>query len=133
MRVLAASERTMTLLFYGVLTGAIVFGVTLPWVWGDRPPTLLETFLFLCLGVLGVLGHYLYTSAYRYAPASSLAPMNYLQLLWAALLGWMTFGHVPDHMSVLGMAVIAASGVAIALNARPREGRKFPNRWRRIR
>jgi drug/metabolite transporter (DMT)-like permease len=45
--------------------------------------------------------------------------MNYLQLLWAGLLGWLVFGHVPDPVSILGMCVVAASGVMIAFKSRP--------------
>jgi drug/metabolite transporter (DMT)-like permease len=119
-RLLAASERTIALLFYSVLVGAILFGISLPWVWSGRAPSGLELAAFVSLGVLGVVGHFLYTAAYRHASASALAPMNYLQLVWAGLLGWFAFGHVPDPLSALGMAIIAASGVAIALASRRR-------------
>lgn len=70
-RLLAASERTIALLFYSALVGAILFGITLPWVWG-RPPGTLELLAFGGLGIMGVLGHYLYTAAYRHASASTL-------------------------------------------------------------
>jgi drug/metabolite transporter (DMT)-like permease len=43
--------------------------------------------------------------------------MTYLQLLWAGLLGWIVFGHVPDGLSVVGMCVVAASGLAMALKS----------------
>jgi drug/metabolite transporter (DMT)-like permease len=117
-RSLAASERTIALLFYSVLVGAIFFGITLPWVWNGRVPRPLELMAFVALGILGVLGHFLYTAAYRHALASALAPMNYLQLVWAGLLGWLAFGHVPDPLSGLGMGIIAMSGLAIALHSR---------------
>ena len=51
-------------------------------------------------------------------PASLLAPANYAQLLWAALLGWLVFGHIPDEWGLTGMAVIAGSGVFAALGTR---------------
>jgi drug/metabolite transporter (DMT)-like permease len=118
-RVLVSTERTVALLFYTALIGAIGFGIFLPWFWTRETPTLLEVLLFLSLGICGGLGHFLYTAAYRHAPASLLAPMNYLQLLWAGLLGWLVFGHVPDPLSILGMCVVAASGVMIAFKSRP--------------
>lgn len=117
-RVLASSERTIALLFYTAMVGAIVFGLALPWFWGGPAPGVGTVALFLSLGVYGGLGHFLFTAAYRHAPASMLAPMSYLQLLWAGLLGWLVFGHVPDALSLAGMAVIAASGLAIALKSR---------------
>ena len=117
-RTLADSERTLALLFYTALTGAILFGLTLPWFWEGRLPGAFEVLLFLSLGVYGGLGHFLFTAAYRHAPASILAPMTYFQLVWAGLLGFVVFGHVPDRLSLIGMAVIAASGLVIALKPR---------------
>jgi drug/metabolite transporter (DMT)-like permease len=120
-RTLAATERTLALLFYTALVGAVVLGLALPWFWGGPRPGTFELLLFLSLGVYGGLGHYLFTAAYRHAPASVLAPITYIQLLWAGLLGWLIFGHVPDRLSLAGMLVIAASGLAIALKSRPPE------------
>lgn len=117
-RVLATSERTIALLFYTALIGALGFGLLLPWFLEGAAPSRLETLLFVSMGVTGGLGHYLFTAAYRHAPASLLAPLNYLQLLWAGLLGWLVFDHVPDPLSLLGMAVVAASGVMIAFKSR---------------
>lgn len=117
-RTLAASERTLALLFYSAAIGAMLFGATLPWFWAARVPTLLEGSLLTALGALGGLGHYLFTAAFRHAPASILAPMTYLQLLWAALLGWLVFHHAPDVVSVLGMLIVGASGVMVALRSR---------------
>ena len=117
-RILVATERTIALLFYTALAGAILFSLALPWFWDGRAPTLFEALLFFSLGVYGGLGHFLFTAAYRYAPASLLAPMNYLQLLWAGLLGWLLFGHVPDEISLVGMLIVAASGVLVALKTR---------------
>ena len=117
-RVLARSERTLALLFYSALVGAICFGITLPWFWFGQVPSPLELGLFLSLGVTAGLGHYLFTAAYRYAEASLLAPMTYMHLLWAGLLGWLAFGHVPAGLTMLGMGIIAAAGVLIALRSR---------------
>ncbi|HEY0131432.1 MAG TPA: DMT family transporter [Allosphingosinicella sp.] len=120
-RLLASTERTLALLFYTALIGAIGFGIAAPFFWGGPAPDAFRILLFLSLGVYGGLGHFLFTAAYRHAPASILAPMTYFQLVWAALLGWLVFGHVPDGASAAGMAVIAASGLAIALKPRDPE------------
>lgn len=117
-RVLITTERTIAMLFHTTLVGSICFGLAAPWFLSGAPPTLMQTLLFLSMGVTGGIGHYLFTAAYRHAPASQLAPVNYLQLLWAGLLGWIVFGHVPDGVTVIGMGVIAASGMLIALKAR---------------
>jgi drug/metabolite transporter (DMT)-like permease len=117
-RLLASTEKAITLLFYTALIGSIVFGIALPWFWENELPSQLELILLISMGVTGGLGHYLFTLAYRHAPASILAPLTYIQLLWAGLLGWIIFDTIPDGMSLLGMSVIAAAGLLIAFKSR---------------
>lgn len=117
-RSLARTERAVAMLFYTAVAGTVAFGILLPWTLDGERPSLLAAALFVSTGALGGLGHYLFTLAYREAPASMLAPLNYVQLLWAGLLGWLVFHHVPDAVTVGGMVVVAASGALIALNAR---------------
>lgn len=117
-RLLASTEKAITLLFYTALIGSIIFGIALPWFWENEAPSRVEVILLLSMGASGGLGHYLFTLAYRHAPASMLAPMSYLQLIWAGLLGWIVFGTIPDSMSLIGMAIVAASGLIIAFTSR---------------
>lgn len=119
-RVLARTERTIAMLFYTALIGAIAFGILLPWTFYGIAPTPLQVVLFISLGVSAWLGHYLFTQSYRYAPAAMLAPMNYLHLAWAAFLGWLVFGHAPDAIALGGIALVAAGGVVSATMARRR-------------
>ncbi len=116
-RVLAKTENTIPLLFYTALVGSICFGIVLPWYWEGESPSLLIVLLFISIGASGGMGHYLYTQAFRYAPASMLAPMNYLQLVWAAILGWLIFDHIPDTVGIVGMGIVAVSGGLIALKS----------------
>jgi drug/metabolite transporter (DMT)-like permease len=116
-RFLASTEKAITLLFYTAMVGSIVFGIALPWFWENKSPSHLELALFLGMGITGGLGHYLFTLAYRFAPASILAPATYLQLLWAGLLGWLVFDTLPDALGMAGMAVIAVSGLMIAFRS----------------
>ena len=117
-RVLARTEETIPLLFYTALFGSVLYGAFLPWSWHGPAPSTTDILLFLSMGITGGLGHYLYTAAYRQASASLLAPMNYLQLLWAGLLGWLVFSHVPGTLSIIGMCIITASGAMVALKSR---------------
>ncbi len=117
-RVLTASESTTALLFYSALVGTILYGIAAPWFVGGPQPGLFDTMLLISVGAYGGLGHFLFTAAYRHAPASILAPANYAQLLWSALLGWLVFSHVPDQWALTGMAVIAGSGIIAALGTR---------------
>jgi drug/metabolite transporter (DMT)-like permease len=117
-RVLISTEKTVTMLFYTALVGSIIFGIALLWFWENKTPSTLELALFLFMGCVGGLGHYFFTLAYRHASASLLAPVTYLQLLWAGLLGWLIFDTAPDGLSIVGMTIVAGSGIMIALKSR---------------
>jgi drug/metabolite transporter (DMT)-like permease len=117
-RQLSASESTLTMLFYTALVGSVVMTAALPWFWGGPVPTPLQALMIASLGIYGGAGHFLLIRAFRRAPASVLSPFLYVQLIWATLLGWLVFDHLPDMWSVAGMIVIAASGLAVALAER---------------
>ncbi len=117
-RLLAPTETTVALLFYTTLMGTVVFGLTLPWAWYGIKPTTLQILLFISTGITGGIGHYLFTAAYRYAPATVIAPITYIQLLWAGLFGWLVFGDLPSVWSLLGMGLVILSGLMMMLKAR---------------
>ena len=82
----------------------------------------IDAVLIASLGLYGGTGHLMLTRAFRYAPASFLSPFLYVQLIWAMLLGWLFFGHLPDLLSLAGMAVIVGSSLSIAYAERLRRG-----------
>ncbi|MNT91204.1 EamA-like transporter family protein [compost metagenome] len=51
--------------------------------------------------------------AYRAAPASVLAPLQYLEIVSATIFGWLVFGHLPDALKWLGISIIIGSGLYI--------------------
>ena len=114
-RGLAKTENTLGLLFYSALVGTIFFGAMLPWNLPQAVPGPLDMVLLLALGALAMLGHLLFTAAYREAPVSLLTPVNYMHLAWAAVLGWLVFDHVPDAISIVGIALVAVAGAGNAL------------------
>jgi drug/metabolite transporter (DMT)-like permease len=113
-RALARTETTEAMLFYSALTGLVVFGAWFAATPNDFAPTPKDFGLMLLLGALATAGHFLFTAAYREAPASLLAPVNYLHLVWAGMLGYLVFDHLPDGWALLGMAAITLSGIATA-------------------
>lgn len=117
-RVLAKTETTMALMFHTALVGTVLFVA----IAVARPPQSLPSAMdFALMGALGALatgGHLLFTSAYREAPASTLAPVNYLHIAFATILGWAVFTQVPDALGFVGMAAIALAGLAAAWHAR---------------
>ena len=117
-RLLASTESAMAMLFHTALVGAVLFGLYLPWSLHGPMPGTLDMSLFVLIGLAATLGHFLFTTAFRHAPASFLAPFNYMHLFWAGIVGWLVFDHVPGTLTLVGMALVAAAGVAAALAPR---------------
>lgn len=122
-RQLSPTEDTVTMVFYTALVGTVAMSLALPWIWGGPTPTALDAAMIASLGIYGGTGHFLLIGAYRHATASTLAPLGYVQLIWATLLGWLVYDALPDTTTVAGMAVIAAAGVVLAWHARPGQAR----------
>ena len=117
-RRVAVDDPMTTLVWSGGL-GTVVLSVMMPVLLPQALPALreLEPMHWLVLfstGLWGALGHLLQITAYRYAPASLLAPFIYLQIVAAASLGWLVWGQFPDAVSWVGIAVICGSGASLA-------------------
>lgn len=110
-RHLSRTEPPVTIVFWLFVLTSTYSGVTLPWTW--QSPTLTDWGLFILTGVVGGGGQLCLTKAFSLAPAGSVSPFNYTQVLWAALFGWILWDHVPADHVVLGAAVVAASGLYI--------------------
>ena len=108
-------EDVHTTLFYSALVGTVALTVALPWGIDQVKFTLSDGGLLLLLGLLAGLGHWFLIAAYFLAPASLLTPFTYVQMLWAVIYGYVIFGQLPDRWSVLGIVVIVASGVFLAI------------------
>ena len=117
-RQLSRTESSMTMLFYTALGGAVCMNLALPWIPEGPLPTWPQALQILSLGLCGGGGHLLIIHAFRNAPVSTLTPFMYVQLVWATLLGWQVFGHLPDGLSFAGMAIIMFSGLALYLTHR---------------
>lgn len=75
------------------------------------------------MGVAGTLGHLLMTSALRFAPAATLAPMQYLGIPFATLFGWLMFQELPDGFSVVGIMITVAAGLYTVARTHPQPGK----------
>ena len=65
----------------------------------------------ISLGVIGSGGHYLLIRGHRLAPASTLAPFIYTQMIWTTALGFLVFGDVPHYWTIVGGLIVIASGL----------------------
>ena len=109
-RHIAADNPPLVTLFFSMFAGLILglpFAIV-DWQWDIAWPYLA---LLLSLGLLGGAGHYLFILAYRAAPAGSITPFIYLQIVSMTALGYLVFGDLPDFWTVLGSAIVVGSGV----------------------
>ena len=72
-------------------------------------------------GLSATLGQFSITAAYTYAPESELSVYDYTQIIFAALLGMIFLGEVPDLISILGYVIICGAGIAMFLIRRQRK------------
>jgi len=121
-----AGENPRVSLFYPAVIGTLLLSALTPtFDWPAQMPWT-HVGLIFAAGLFGTLGHLLFILAFRHAPASAITPFTYMQLVWATLIGWIVYRHFPDTSSIVGMAVIAGSGLFIALHERRRARRVLP-------
>ncbi|WP_443114432.1 DMT family transporter [Herbaspirillum seropedicae] len=108
------ADNPMVTLFYGALVGSVASTLLVPFFWTSHTPTMVELAILVSTGITSTIGHFLQNSAYRHAEASVLTPFFYAQIISACGMGWLVFGQFPDRITVLGIAIICASGIGIA-------------------
>jgi len=117
-RFVDSRESVWTLLLYLTGTSALLSAFIVPFVWIPLRPE--DLWLFIAIALFGTAGITLMTQAFRLAPASVVAPLDYTALLWATALGWAIWSEMPDAATFIGAGVIIASGVSVILLERRR-------------
>ena len=119
-RKLAAYDSPETIQFLPAVVASVVLAPFALAAW-ESPRGGFEWLLLCLMGVFGGAGHYLLAMAHRYAPASTLAPFLYQQILYMAVFGYVVFGSVPDEEVWIGAAIVVGCG--LYLFSRERHGR----------
>jgi drug/metabolite transporter (DMT)-like permease len=119
-KALTRYERVEVIVFWQALT-VTLFSLPMAW-WFWQSPSAWQWFGFLVAGLLGVAGHYSVTRGFAIADISSTQSVKFLDLVWAASMGWLFFGDVPTRSTLIGGAVISASTIWIAHRESRRKG-----------
>ncbi|MET3855286.1 MULTISPECIES: DMT family transporter [unclassified Rhizobium] len=93
------------ILYIGESSGSDVFDPVMP--------SALAFFYLAGVGVMAAIAGILGVYAYRAAPASTLAPLQYFEIVSATIFAWLVFGDFPDALKWLGILIIIASGLYI--------------------
>lgn len=72
-----------------------------------------DVIFLLSLGLLGTLSHLLMTWSLRFAPSATLAPMQYLEIPFATIFGWLIFKDFPNGLALVGILILLGSGLYI--------------------
>lgn len=85
---------------------------TLPFLISEfQPMKAVQLLCLLMAGVSAAGGQIFITKAYTKAPAKEISVFDYTQVLFAALLGFVFFGQIPDWMSLVGYLIIIGSAI----------------------
>ncbi len=120
-RQLAHHDLPMTTLFYTAALGTVATTAIVPFFW--MTPDIFGWLLMALLGLFGAAGHLGLIKALSYASPVVVAPLSYASLVWSIGFGFVLFGDLPDFMTLLGAAIIAASGVYVFHRERVRANR----------
>jgi drug/metabolite transporter (DMT)-like permease len=111
LRQLGRTEGAATTVFWFTVLSAVPMGLLMP-VLGGRHDAATFALLF-GLGVAGGLAQLAMTASLRLAPVSVVLPMDYSNLIWSTLIGWLVFAALPSAALWLGAPLIIASGLYI--------------------
>jgi drug/metabolite transporter (DMT)-like permease len=111
LRRMSGGEHAITITFYFSLT--FMFCAALTALLGWPTPTATQWILIVLAGLFGVFGQLLMTYSYRYAEASTIAPLDYSNLIMAVILGYVFFDEIPSLSVWIGAPLVVAAGLII--------------------
>ena len=110
-KVMSRDHTTMTLMSWSAVLGFILTIPPALFVW--RWPSGVDLLLLIAMGVLGIVTQACYINGMARGDAAVMAPIDYIRLVFAIVLGYVLFGDVPNALTLLGAAIIVVSTVYI--------------------
>lgn len=111
LRALGRTESAGTTVFWFSLLSVPLIGAA--YLFDLRPHDATGWLLLCGIGAVGGVGQLALTASLRFAPVSSVVPMDYSSLVWATLYGWLLFAVLPVPATWIGAPIIIASGLYI--------------------
>ena len=110
-----------TLLIYGVIATAVGGAVL---VAGDevKLPTQAESLLLLGTAVCGAVAFFFVVISFQLAPTAIAAPLRFLNMAWAVLLGYLFWGSLPNAIAGVGIVLVLLSGLMAVYSGGGRRG-----------
>jgi drug/metabolite transporter (DMT)-like permease len=118
LRVMAASETTAAMVFWFLLLTALGAGALAASAWIGIDAR--DWIWIALLGLTGWVAQHLITEAFRLAPASTVAPFEYMSIVWGACIDWVVWRTVPGARMFAGAGVVVAAGLYLMYRERSR-------------
>jgi drug/metabolite transporter (DMT)-like permease len=115
-KVLSRTESSVAISTYMVMVTTPITLAAALFVW--QLPTLPQLFWLAIVAALGSLTHIAMAQSFKLADATAVLPLDFLKLIWSALLGYGMYGEVPDHWVWIGGLMIFSSSTYVALRER---------------
>ena len=112
-RKLAGAQPPLLNITHNALLGGLALTPFLQLFWMPMDPVNLPKLAAII--ALAVVGQALMISAFMFATAVTLAPFSYAFIVFATTIGYFAFGDFPDQITWIGIALIVASGLFIAI------------------
>jgi len=103
-RALTSTEPPERIVFYFCLIGTVISAI--PMFWMIRPYTVKELAFLIGAGLLANISQMFMSYAYKLAPAGQIGPVNYIAIIFAGTWGFLFWGEIPDHYSLIGFGFI---------------------------
>jgi drug/metabolite transporter (DMT)-like permease len=117
-RTMATTETTASMVFWFLFLSAVGAGAISARGWIAIDPR--DWTWILLLGLSGWAGQHLITEAFRLAPASTVAPFEYMSIMWGACIDWLVWQTVPGARMFVGAGIVVAAGLYLMHRERAR-------------
>lgn len=111
-RHMKGGDSSLSILFYSMIFAVLTGGVSLP-VFGFNVPNWSDTVLFATAGIMVCVSHLLIIQALLFAPGATVAPFKYLSLVYAAGIGYIVWGDVPNIGKIIVATLVVFAGLFI--------------------
>lgn len=108
-RNLSSTEPTVRIVFYFSFLSTALSAIPMIWSW--QMPNLKVWGIMLGAGFIATKAQLLMTYAYRLAPAAKIGAFAYMNVIFAAIFGWLIWDETFDLLSIVGALLICVSGL----------------------
>ena len=105
-------QPTIRIVFYFTVLSTLMSAVPLVWLWQSPEPRIWWFLIFI--GFLAAVGQFLLTKGYGLAPAAQVGPFTYVNIVFAALFGWLFWEESLDALTWIGALLICIAGIVAA-------------------